>query len=128
MNYATPSDADRLAFQHPDLINLLMQLDNAHVGWREIDPTFPALIITCLDRDQDGNALVGGKDKSWHLFRCATDLRSKHYTPQQAARVMDWIKAHCEQPLWETVLVPHGTGPHFHVARRDFSWRKEQGK
>lgn len=125
MKFTTPSDADRLAFQHPDIINVLMQLDDAHNGWREVDPTFPALTVTCLDRDTGSNANVGGKTKSWHLFRCAFDLRSRHYSPQQAARVMDWLKGRCESPLWELVLVPHGTGPHFHCARRDFQWRRE---
>jgi hypothetical protein len=124
VNFEPTSLADRLAFQHPDLVHVLMELDIQHRRWRDADPTFPPLTITCLDRDKDQNAGVGGKGKSWHLFMCAADIRSRHYTALQAARVMDWLKEKCPQPMWELVLIPHGTGPHFHIATRAWDWRK----
>lgn len=124
MKFTDPRDADRLAFQHPKLVELILAFDVQHKHWAAADPTFPPeATITCLDRDEGSNAQVGGKAKSWHLWRCAVDFRSKHYEFQQAARAIDWLRERCPQPMWELVLVPHGTGPHFHVAVRDFSWR-----
>lgn len=122
MNFA-PGLKDKLGFQHPDIIALVADFDRQHDVWREEDATFPPPFVTCLDRDSESNAKVGGKGTSWHLWRCAVDFRNKHYTPKQTAKCVDWLKARCEHPLWEVVVTVHGTGPHFHIGRRDFSWR-----
>jgi hypothetical protein len=59
---------------------------------------------------------------SWHLVRCAADLRSRHYSPAQLAQVRRWFEERCQRPLYE-FLVHDVTAPHLHVGRRDFAWR-----
>lgn len=119
---------DQLGFQHPEVAKLARDFDAQHWKWKADDATFPDCTVTCLERDEAKNAAVTGKPKSWHLVRCAVDFRSKHYDFKQAAKCIDWLRERCPQPFWELVLIPHGTGPHFHVAYRDFSWRRAGGK
>lgn len=128
MKFVPGELADRLGFQHPQLADLCRDLDAKTREWQAADPKFPDATVTCLDRDEAKNAEVTGKPKSWHLVRCAVDFRSKHYDFKQAAKVIDFLRERCPQPFWELVLIPHGTGPHFHVAYRDFSWRRAGGK
>jgi hypothetical protein len=59
---------------------------------------------------------------SWHLVRCAADLRTRHYSPQQKVQVLRWFEERCPRPLWE-FLHHDVTAPHLHVGRRDFAWR-----
>jgi hypothetical protein len=61
---------------------------------------------------------------SWHLVRCAVDIRSRHYDLPQLLRVQKWFETRCEQPLWE-YLTHDVSGPHIHLGRRDFSWRTQ---
>lgn len=63
---------------------------------------------------------------TWHWVAAASDLRTTaggHYTAAQLQRVVDWFRARCKAPQWE-LLVHDVTGPHLHVARRDFGWRE----
>jgi hypothetical protein len=62
---------------------------------------------------------------SWHVCRCAVDLRTRHYTREQMLEVVKWFQERCPKPMWELVTEKHGTGAHIHCGRRDFSWRKK---
>lgn len=62
---------------------------------------------------------------SWHKPFAAVDLGASHYTPNQLAAAQDFIHKNCEQPLWEIITENHGTGPHLHIARRDYGWLKD---
>lgn len=59
---------------------------------------------------------------TWHWVRCAMDLRSREYSPDELSRVRKWFQPRCQAPLWE-FLVHDVTAPHIHCARRDFAWR-----
>lgn len=65
------------------------------------------------------------KKFSWHLVSAAADVRTNHYSREQLGQVVRWFEARCKAPIWELVHEPHGTGPHIHVGRRDYSWRKK---
>ena len=64
------------------------------------------------------------KKFSWHLARCAVDLRNRHYTPVQLQQVMEFLQRDRKHPLWEILNHDVGRGDHLHIGRRDYSWRK----
>jgi hypothetical protein len=51
---------------------------------------------------------------SWHLVGCAVDLRSRHYSMSQLARVMKFLRKRCLGPSW-LVLAHDVTAPHIHI-------------
>ena len=91
---------------------------------------------------------------SWHLVGTAIDIRTtesvtgtlrypERVTPEEEFVLCDhyqlcleghaptrhdaietWLKAKAKRPDWELVTELHGTGPHWHVARRDDSRRQ----
>lgn len=64
---------------------------------------------------------------SWHMVRCAVDLRNKHYTKEQMEAVNNWFKANVGAPLFEYLMHDVGRGDHIHVAIKDKKWRKIHG-
>lgn len=58
---------------------------------------------------------------SWHLVKCAVDIRTRHYSLAQLTDVRARF-GRLGTPLWEN-LVHDVHGPHQHLARRDFAWR-----
>jgi hypothetical protein len=92
----------------------------------------PEPVITSISRDPDFYEDEGLPTKkfSWHYVNCAADLRVKHYSPTQLALVIGWFSEKCRSSEWELDHENHGTGPHVHVAYREFGlrrdWEKEQ--
>lgn len=67
------------------------------------------------------------KKFTWHFARTAADGRTRHYSKAQLVIVADFFKLECaDKNRWE-FLIHDVTAPHFHVARRDFSWRARFG-
>lgn len=60
---------------------------------------------------------------SWHLARCAADIRIYNYLPEQLLAVKGWLQDKAREPLW--FWLHELTPPHIHVERRAFDWRKE---
>jgi hypothetical protein len=62
---------------------------------------------------------------SWHLLGCAADFRgSKPWAPEEERRIRTWLGERCEKPKWEVLFHDVGQGLHFHVAVRDYGWRR----
>jgi hypothetical protein len=69
---------------------------------------------------------------TWHWCRCAVDMRSRHYSPAERLKAIDFFKIRCGPNIlnpdgsrrWE-FLVHDVHGPHFHLARRDPVWRQK---
>lgn len=62
---------------------------------------------------------------SWHKVWAAVDIRV-HGIPNEVIALMKlWLKEHCISPMWEVITETHGTGPHIHLARKDFDWLKK---
>lgn len=106
---------------HPAVRDLVQ----AFCEWSRVSG-LPEPTVTCVVRTPDENrAIYKGVDRfSWHLVRCAVDLRNHHYTPEQRRKAEGWLGARAMRPRWEFVPQDHGTGPHFHVAIRDARWRE----
>lgn len=121
MELVRARDTENFAKQHPDLQALLRELDGFCAS-----VVLAPLVVTCLDRTEEENEADGGQPNSWHLFKCAADLRIKHLTSEQQKLVAKFLIARCKRPNWELVLKDHGTGPHFHIARRDPAWIKRR--
>lgn len=87
----------------------------------------PEAVVTAISRDAPFYTAKGlRKPKfSWHFTDCAVDFRNRHYTPAQKQKCRVWLKQRLTGSQWEVVLKDHGTGPHFHIAYRDFSRRRE---
>jgi len=64
------------------------------------------------------------KKFSWHFVGCAIDFRIRHWTAAQQMRAQKWMASKKSNPWYEVVTENHGTGPHFHLAYRDFSLRR----
>lgn len=62
-----------------------------------------------------------------HLWRCAVDVRTKHYTPTQKQIAATWfsraLKVDGQLPAHWEFLVHDIAGPHIHVGRRDADWK-----
>lgn len=105
---------------HPNVRTLLILLEH----WSE-DNDIPGPIISAISRapewyDQNG---LKRPPYSWHYCDAAADLRDKHYTTEQYAKVVFWLAANCPTGPWELITDLHGTGKHLHVGARDFRWR-----
>ncbi|MGH8525243.1 MAG: hypothetical protein ACREXY_13860 [Gammaproteobacteria bacterium] len=62
---------------------------------------------------------------SWHMCRCAVDIRVKEYRLEQIAKGVRWFKSRCAGSTWELITAAHGTGVHWHVGFRSFEWRRK---
>lgn len=62
---------------------------------------------------------------SWHKPLCAVDVGMTGMDDQTKNYVIQYLSNHCPRPMWELITEPHGTGPHAHVARRDYAWLKD---
>lgn len=60
---------------------------------------------------------------SWHLVRCAADIRNRHYTKEEREDVFAWLRVHCKPPMFELVQHDVGKGDHIHVGRKDLEWK-----
>lgn len=139
MRFKTPSLAQEFARLHPDVIAAVKALDDFSHANR-----LPELVVTHAIRTpaqqeaiywrsiakakglSEAEARAEARRKfSWHLCRCAVDLRNNHYTAVQLAQVMDFLKRGREAPLWEVISHDVGRGNHLHLGRRDFSWRRD---
>lgn len=74
--------------------------------------------ITCVMRDPDKNAAVGGVSNSLHLDGRAVDIRSRDFNEKQLGSITSWLRARCPRKAYEVITMPHGTGPHIHLGLR----------
>lgn len=64
------------------------------------------------------------RDKfSWHLCRCAVDIRNHHYSANQLREVMEHLSSGRNGHDWEILSHDMGHGNHLHIARRDQEWK-----
>jgi hypothetical protein len=103
---------------HPDVRLAIEELDE----WC-LENAIPQVVVVGLSREPAKNAAVGGSPNSWHLFGCAADLRNNHLRPEQRKAVFRWLQERCPRPGWECLDHDVGNGQHFHIARKDLSWR-----
>lgn len=139
MLFKTASIGAQWANIHPVVRIVLGELDDVLAGW-----SLSTLTITDAERGLDTQeelywksymaagfveAVARQKARakfSWHLASCAADFRgSKPWGPENEAKVFQWLKQRCPGPQWETLYHEVGAGLHFHVAYRDFSWRRQ---
>jgi tryptophan 2,3-dioxygenase len=62
---------------------------------------------------------------SWHLCRCAVDIRARQYSEAQMVKIAAWLTGRCPAPIWEIITEEHGTGIHVHCAMKSFEWRRK---
>lgn len=62
---------------------------------------------------------------SWHKPFCAVDIGLSGWKPESVAVATEFLAGQCPKPMWEIISEPHGTGPHLHIARRDYGWLKD---
>lgn len=138
MKFKTPALADEFARLHPDVIAAVRALDDfSH------ENRLPELVVTHAIRTpemqeaiywrglakskglSEADARAEARKKfSWHLARCAVDLRNNHYTAVQRRQVMEFLKQGREKPHWEVIEHDVGRGDHIHLGRRDFDWMR----
>lgn len=98
---------------HHDLRELLADYDTFCR-----DMGLPEPVITDLRRPSDP------KDFSWHEVGCGADLRSRDLAAgPEFSLAWAWLQFKARRPDWECLHHDSGSGFHFHVARRDSSWR-----
>lgn len=110
-----------IKFAEPKLEREFRQLPEAlRLVVRELDELcsenkWPAVTVTCVLRDPDKNAAVGGVERSLHLDGRAVDLRSREYNEKQLGSIDAWLRSRCPRKTYEVITKPHGTGPHIHL-------------
>lgn len=103
---------------HPETWRAAMALDH----W-SIERKFPEVVVTCVDRSlADQKEIYGDHRFSWHLVRCAVDIRNSHYSIDQLGRVLEFLKDGRDEG-WEILNHDVGKGSHIHVGFRDPEWR-----
>lgn len=117
--------ADKSTEDEWDLLLPELQVLMDDFGHWSAAQRLPVPVITCIKRGQDENRSIYGTDRfSWHycidgVVR-AVDIRTRHYTPEQRAKVFAWFNEKCpDSKKFELIIKPHGTGPHAHIAIRD---------
>lgn len=138
MKFKTPALEAEFSRLHPDVIAAVKALDDFSHANR-----LPELVVTHAIRTPqqqediywrgiakntglpEAEARAAARKKfSWHLCRCAVDLRNRHYTAAQLAQVMEFLRDGRERPHWEVISHDVGRGQHLHIGRRDEAWRK----
>lgn len=117
MRYAAPELAHQFVVRLHAKARLVVQaLDR----WSE-ENELPTVIVTGVSRVP---SFYPDDRWSWHLVDCAVDLRNRHYSRDQLQRVEAWLRAKCASSEWELITKDHGTGPHIHLAYREFGLRR----
>lgn len=60
---------------------------------------------------------------SWHMARCAVDLRNRHYSPKQRQAVVAFLRSMVSRGEWELLEHDIGRGDHIHLAKKDSEWK-----
>lgn len=90
--------------------------------WRPTTPSEQVEAHGFVGKSDAELRAIARKRFTWHIARCAVDIRTRNYTRSDVARVWDWFQRRCKRPDWE--LVKHDTkGPHIHVGRRATDWK-----
>lgn len=63
---------------------------------------------------------------SWHLCRCAVDFRNNQYSEAEKREVLSFLKIQMYGATSQFEFVEHdiGHGNHFHLAHRDYEWKR----
>lgn len=107
---------------HPELQSILNDF-----GHFAASNKLPLTVVTCIGRSQEQNDNIYNATRfSWHIPDIKTgiirafDMRTRHYTVEQKAKVIAWFNNRCPDPQkFELIYKPHGTGPHLHLAVRE---------
>lgn len=62
---------------------------------------------------------------SWHKPMAGVDLGLSMTSEFDRQVIGVFLRERCEKPMWELIVEPHGTGPHVHLARRDYEWLRQ---
>lgn len=137
MLFKAPRLATEYPTLHPELRRVLAELEKQLAAWG-----LPSLTITEALRTPDDQERLYWKRElkpgvteeharalararpSWHLHHCAADFRNSVYGPRDRRRIHYWLTQRCPSDEWEVLMHDIGRGDHFHVARKDESWRK----
>lgn len=131
MKFAGPGIALEYENAHPKTKALVEAVDSFCT-----ESGFPEVVLTDVERVEDFYAQNNLKAKafSWHFacpgeksgttVVCGVDMRTKHWTDKQRHDVQSFVQTKCNSAEWEVITRDHGTGPHFHVAYRDFGARR----
>lgn len=60
---------------------------------------------------------------SWHMARCAADIRNRHYNKSQRQAVMAFLMGKISRGEWELLEHDIGRGDHIHIAKKDAEWK-----
>ncbi len=122
---------------HPDLMQTMLALDSQCAEWGIGQPT-----ITDCHRTQaklvelytakfvaEGSSRATAEKRararrSWHCCRCAVDFRNHAWTPDERAMVEAWLRNRCDRTRYEVLFHNVASGLHFHLGRKDETWRK----
>jgi hypothetical protein len=137
--FKSTSLAAQWASIHPEVRVALGELDDQLDAWGLPTLTVTDAIRTKAQQEDlywrmylgSGVLEVAAREKarrkfSWHLTACAVDFRgSKPWEAPDERRIRSWLRKRCPTPQWECLLHDAGTGVHFHVAHKDFGWRRK---
>lgn len=147
MLFKTPRLKEEFGRLHPELQTLVHDLDEwlFESGMERLTVTDA---IRTLDEQQAiytphylAKRLEPGAAKrmarakpSWHLYSCGIDFRHSvnPYKPEERARIWEWLKNRTtpdpyekDALTWELLDHDVGLGKHFHLAVRDWVWRRK---
>lgn len=71
-----------------------------------------------------GRKMWAQRRASWHKAWTSVDVGLAGWGPRELAVMTEYIHTRCPRPAWEVITELHGTGPHLHLARRDYEWLK----
>lgn len=122
MNFARIQLAAEYAKLHPKVRAELEGLAEATAKF-----SYPPLTLTAISRSPEFYAEHGLKTPtwSWHYPDCAADIRVRDYSQEERKFCEDWLESRCGGSEWQLLAEDHGTGPHFHLAYKDFSRRRD---
>lgn len=110
---------EQIAIYVPFWRGLAMRFD----GGEHMTPSLAKLAIEVADKPEDYLRAKAINQFTWHLVRCAADIRIRHWTKDQLKQVVSFVSEKAKDSrLWE-FLVHDVSGPHMHIGIRDFSFR-----
>lgn len=116
MDFKRPEVAFQIRSCHAAIRAILVELEAWSIR-EDLPVPFVVRLFATEDDQRSILALPPGAPIpfSYHYVGCAADLGLRSYTPDQAARVVAWLRQNWPPPRYDVIDKLHGTGPHIHI-------------
>lgn len=122
----TDDDSERIYFKYANA--LIARLREGARAKRRLGPKERELAVRLESMSEAGRRKWARARPSWHKCGCAVDVRNRHYSEEQIAGILAFLRHGRSEEEWELLSHDVHSGEHLHIGRKDeeFKRRHEQ--